>query len=152
MFKKKYLINIDPVTGVITDQKGKELMNPGDFVGNLPQSPNGSYPAVKFFELEAEDGVILSAAVWNMQNRMAVELSASHERFGVDWSSWSKDSELEKLEWLKSCLNSAGTPVGNYKFGTVSANFDPKSGFSSAWLSYGTKQSAATDSLNCARR
>lgn len=138
MFKKKYLINIDPLSGIFTDQKGKVLLNPMDFVGNLPQSQNGSYPAVKVFELEAEDGVLLSAAVWNMQNRMVIELSASHEKFGSDWSSWSKESELEKLEWLKSCLDSAGTPVGNYKFGNVTANFDPKGGFSSAWLSYST--------------
>jgi hypothetical protein len=138
LFKKKNIIVIETKTGVISDSESNILMNPSDFMSNLPESQNGSYPAVKVFELESEDGVKLSGAVWNMQGRMAVQLLAHHDKFGKDWNDWSEEGELNRLEWLRDCLSKAGAPVGNHKFGKSSASFDRKGGFSSAWLSYNT--------------
>ena len=138
LFKKKNIIVIETKTGVISDSEGNVLMNPSDFLSNLPQSQNGSYPAIKVFELESEDGVKLSGAVWNIQGRMAVQLLAHHDKFGKDWNDWSEEGELSRLKWLENCLSKAGAPIGNHKFGSSSANFDRKGGFSSAWLSYNT--------------
>lgn len=66
-----------------------------------------------------------------------VNLSLSNSENIPSWDNWSESEEQRKKEehdkWL---LNNIGIPPYNYDWGTVSSNYDPRSGSSMITIRY----------------
>jgi hypothetical protein len=90
----------------------------------------------KLFEGCAEDETKVLIFLREVPGDLLLQVAADHPRFGTNWNDWSVEKETARMEWLKQFLARAGTPVGTYSWGKVSADLGGRDGIAHAFISY----------------
>jgi len=83
-------------------------------------------------------GLHFIISLWFYDEKLdCIDLVHSDKKFGSSWADWSESRELDRKhvhdEWLISLL---GSPPYTYDWGTISSDFDKKSGGSSIVIRY----------------
>jgi hypothetical protein len=58
--------------------------------------------------------------------------------YGASWDDWSESKERARAEATRNWLRSLGYPVGEYRWGIVYAEYDPRSGGGSGGVRFAT--------------
>jgi hypothetical protein len=119
------VLKIDRKTGLITTDDGRVVFDPrhGPKLNEWPRPMSFT----KLFEGCAEDETKVLVHLREVPGDLLLQFAADHPKFGSNWSDWSVEKEMARMEWLKEFLVRAGAPVGTYSWGKVSAASDARS-------------------------
>ena len=68
----------------------------------------------------------------------SIVFAVSDQLYGTSWADWSESKERARAEATQKWLESVGYPVGEYRWGSVYAEFDPRGGSGSAGVRFAT--------------
>jgi hypothetical protein len=73
---------------------------------------------------------------FNLGRLEMIQLTDSDKTYGANWRQWSEEGERSRAESISRWLNAKGFPPGAYRWGAISAGFDPRGGFGSATVRF----------------
>jgi hypothetical protein len=84
---------------------------------------------------------ILISLCFRMGRLDSLTIAASDPSVGSRWDDWSEERERKSADRSEAWLTALGYPTGTYSWGTVWADYDPKSGSGSAGIRYNSEKS-----------
>jgi hypothetical protein len=73
---------------------------------------------------------------FNLGRLEMIQLTDTDKTYGANWRQSSEEGERSRAESISRWLNAKGFPPGAYRWGAISAGFDPKGGFGSATVRF----------------
>ena len=109
-------------------------------VQEVRDTDNG-YKWLVIKNIKIENKYFIISLCYKEEELTAVEMVVNDERFNLstDWSSWSEQKEGEDLKKYQNWLEKELGRKTKFRWGHVSASFDPKGGSSSILIEYKEK-------------
>lgn len=89
---------------------------------------NNGYVWYKISDTKIKDYFLVFSLCFYHNKLNSFNFYASLEPNNSDWSNWSKEYQLKRVQESKDWIQSLGYDIGEYDWGTISVQFDAKGG------------------------